>query len=162
MSSRGLLCDGRRNCIRKRSDCHPGNHISFPNTVPMPQPAMVPVLAIEGRGSSQAPRPRVLLLLRRNHLEDRWSRSPRILCPISYSKAHHCDGPSRTARHRTMRLVAGSSSPHRSAPLSPLCPQRCTGPTLGLFRLITNLNPSKSIGLVPGNTLYYVIILNVM
>ena len=62
-------CDGRRNCSWKGSDCHPGNPISFPGTVPMPQPAPDPVLGKRRDGSSQAPRPRLSFSLRRICLE---------------------------------------------------------------------------------------------
>ena len=63
-------CDGRRNLFQKRSDCHPGNHSSFLEKVPMPQPASDPVLERKSSGSSQAPRPRSSFFLRRICLED--------------------------------------------------------------------------------------------
>ena len=85
-------CDGRREWCKKRSDCHPGNHSSFLLPFPMPQPAPDPVLAIKRHGSSQAPRPRVSLLLRRicleaSVLEQRITYLIILLSPP-------CDGPS--------------------------------------------------------------------
>ena len=72
-------CDGRREPVWERSDCHPGNHISFPNWFPMPQPAIGSCPRKERDGSSQAPRPRLSLCCGGTYLEDAASGSTYLI-----------------------------------------------------------------------------------
>ena len=103
------LCDGRRNCNQQRSDCHPGNHISLLITVPMPQPASVPVLAKKLPGSSQAPRPRVASLLRRNSLEAAVLVWHIFYYIINKRSPHQRRAVGFLSSSKSTRLVAGSS-----------------------------------------------------
>ena len=163
MSSR-YHCDGRRNIARKRCDCHPGNHISFPFNVPMPQPATVPVLAIKFLGSSQAPRPRGTLLLRRNRLEDRWSRTPRILYLILLLRPFPVRAVGNCSSQRTVGSSQAPRTPLFFVPHSSLCPARCLVRQMRLLDFIINLNPSNYQGYFQGmpHILYNYIKCNVM